>query len=83
MDKKTSVTEKNKKSKKLRIRVVIIITLIVLVIGYIYARGNYLEIKDIGENYLSVFKTDIIYMAITFIINFIILYLAFYFTNRT
>ncbi len=83
MDKKTSVTEKNKKSKKLRIRVVIIITLIVLVIGYIYARGNYLEIKDIGENYLSIFKTDIIYMAITFIINFIILYLAFYLTNRT
>lgn len=84
MDKKTSVIDnKNKKSKKLRIRVVIIITLIVLVIGYIYARGNYLEIKDIGENYLSIFKTDIIYMAITFIINFIILYLAFYLTNRT
>lgn len=81
--KKVSIEEKNKKSIKTRIKVVLIISLIVLVVGYIYMRGNYLEIKGIGEKYLSVFKTDTLYLAITFIVNFAFLFLSFYFTNKT
>lgn len=72
-----------KETKKVRIRLVIITAIIALVLGYINARGNYLEIKEIGENYLSIYKTDMIYKAITFIINFIVLYFTFYLTNRT
>ncbi len=81
--KEETAEEKYKKSKKTRIKVVLIISLIVLVIGYIYARGIYLEIKGIGENYLSIYKTDIIYTSITFIINFIFLFFSFFFTNKT
>ena len=75
--------QKVKKSKRLRTKVVIIISLLAIVIAYIYGRGNYLEIKGIGESYLSVFKTDIIYTLITFVINFIFLYFTFYLTNKT
>ncbi len=75
--------ETNKQSKKIRKRVVIVISVIAIIIAYIYARGNFLEIKGIGENYLSVFKTDALYTSITFIINFIVLYCAFYLTNKT
>ena len=76
-------TKKVKKTKRLRTKIVLLISLIVLIVGYIYFRGNYIEIKGIGENYLSIFKTDFIYTAITFIINFIFLFLSFYFTNKT
>ncbi len=82
-DTKIKSNVSSKKSKKIRTKVVLIISLLALIIGYIYIRGNYLEIKGIGENYLSVFKTDIIYTTITFIINFIFLYFSFYLTNRT
>ena len=75
--------EKTKKSKRLRTKIVLIISLIAIVVAYIYGRGNYLEIKGIGENYLSIYKTDMIYTCITFIINFVFLYLAFYLTNKT
>ena len=74
-------TKKVKKTKRLRTKIVLLISLIVLIVGYIYFRGNYIEIKGIGENYLSIFKTDFIYTAITFIINFIFLFLSFYFTK--
>ncbi len=83
VNKTSTIEEKNRKSKKIRRRVVTIISLLAIIIGYIFARGNYLEISGIGENYLSVFKTDIIYTFITFIINFVILYLSFYLTNKT
>ncbi len=78
-----SEQEKTKKSKRLRKKVVLIISLLAIIIGYVFARGNFLEIKGIGERYLSVFKTDTIYMTVTFIINFVLLYFSFYFTNRT
>lgn len=38
--------------------------------------------KEVGENYLSVFWQNTIYTFITFIINFVFLFLAFYLTNR-
>ena len=82
-EEKVSVQKKNKKSKSLRKKVVIIISFIAIIVGYVFTRGDYLEIKGIGENYLSVFKTDTIYTAVTFLINFVLLYFSFYFTNKT
>ncbi len=79
----SEVELKNKKSKKIRKRVVTVITILAIIVSYIYARGNYLEIKGIGESYLSVFRTDTIYLVVTFLVNFVILYLAFYLTNKT
>ena len=74
VNKTEKIEEKNQKSKKRRRKIVLAITAIVLVICYIYARGNYLEMKEIGEKYIEVFKKDFIYTIITFVVNFIILF---------
>lgn len=77
----TKATKKG--TKKIRRRVVIFTAIIALVLSYINARGNYLEIKEIEENYLSIYKTDMLYKAITFVANFVVLYFTFYLTNKT
>ena len=83
VNKTKKIEEKNQESKKRRRKIVLAITAIVLAICYIYARGNYLEMKEIGEKYIEVFKKDFIYTIITFVVNFIILFFSFYFTNKT
>lgn len=75
---------KIKKSKtRKRTIIVLIVLFIALIATYVYIRGSYLEVKEIGENYLPAFWRNIVYTAITFVINFAFLYCAFYFTNRT
>ena len=44
-----NVVEKNKKAKKRRRITVLIISIIAILFAYIEARGNYLEIKEIGS----------------------------------
>ena len=63
---------KQKKSKA-RMHIVLLFILLVAIVGYIIYRGEYLEILEIGENYLSIFWQNVNYTAITFGINFIIL----------
>lgn len=83
-DTATKTNEKVKKSKaRKRTIIVLIVAVLALLVGYVYLRGSYLEVKSIGENYLTAFGKNITYTAITFVINFAFLYCAFYFTNRT
>lgn len=73
----------NKKSKsKLRMVLVIIFLLIFAGISYVQLRGSYLEYLELGEQYVSVFKTNLIYKYSIMIINFIFLYAVIYFTNK-
>ena len=85
--KKDTTTKANEKVKKSKARkrtiIVLIVAVLALLVGYVYLRGSYLEVKSIGENYLTAFWKNITYTAITFLINFAFLYCAFYFTNRT
>ena len=77
-------SKKNKKSKK-RMYIVLLFILLVLIIGYIIYRGEYLEILEIGEEYVSIFWQNVNYTAITFGINFIFLFilpLSYYNVNR-
>lgn len=80
---KKAETKTKKGNKHIRRNIVILTSVIAIIVGYIYARGNYLEIKEIGENYLSIYRTDMIYTIITFVINFVVLYFTFYLTNKT
>lgn len=79
---KKDVNEKIKHSKKIRTRIVIIIALIAAIVSYVMFRGNYLEMKELGENYLNVFWQNTIYFIVTFVLNFAFIFFAFYFTNR-
>lgn len=71
------ITKKNNK----RIVIVLAFILLVLLIGYIYFRGQYLEILEIGEKYTEIFWQNVKYTAIAFSINFIVLFLLIYLTN--
>ena len=66
---------------KRRIAVVLFI-FIFLIISIINIRGSYLEYKELGENYLSVFFTNIKYQYSIMGINFIILYIIVYLAGR-
>ena len=77
------VTEKRSGKTRKRTIIVLVVLLIALIATYVYIRGSYLEVKEIGENYLVSFWQNITYTAITFVINFAFLYCCLYFTNRT
>ena len=74
---------KNKKDKnKTRMILVILFLLIFVGISYIQLRGNYLEFKELGEQYIDIFYTNITYKYAIMAINFVVIYIIIYFTNR-
>ena len=80
--KKENVTNQKTKKKHIRRNIVIIISLITFIVTYIGLRGSYLEMREVGDEYLSVFWQNTIYTLITFVINFVFLFFAFFFTNK-
>ena len=73
--------DKVKKSKS-RIYIVLLFLLLTVIIGYIIFRGEYLETLEIGEQYISIFWQNLNYTAITFGINFVVLFCIIYINNR-
>ena len=73
--------KKEKKSKK-RMLLVLLFLALVVIIGYIGLRGEYLELLEIGENYTSVFWQNLTYKATTFGVNFVIIFVVIYLTNK-
>lgn len=71
----------SKKSKKRMIAVLLFIILFAI-ISFISLRGNYLQYKELGENYVQTFITNLNYKYTIFVINFIVLYFLIYFTNK-
>ena len=82
-EKKTQAKASKIKHTRKRTIIVLAILIIALISLYVYVRGSYLEFKAIGENYIPVFWRNLAYSLLTFTVNFIFLYSAFYFTNRT
>lgn len=78
---KTTQAEKPKK-KKSRMYLVLLFLVLTAAVMYVIYRGNYLEILELGENYLPIFWRNIAYTSITFITNFLVLFILIYFTNR-
>jgi len=73
-----------KKSNKIKIiKVILVIAFIALfaLYSYISYRANYLQVLEIGEEYLNVFYQKNEYKAKVFILSFIILILTTYITN--
>ena len=76
-------TEKTKK-KHSKLRRVLVIAFLVLfaLVMYIYLRGSYLEYQELGENYIPVFFTNLKYKSIIMGVNFVLLFIMLYFTNK-
>ena len=70
--------------KKINIkRLIVILFLLLLAIGaYINVKGEFLQYKELGENYISIFKTNVGYNYVVTSISFILLYFIIYFTTR-
>lgn len=79
-EKKISKPAKKKVNK--RIYIVLLFIALVAIIGYIIFRGEYLEILEIGEEYISIFWQNVNYTAITFGINFVFLFTIIYINNN-
>lgn len=71
-----------KKKSKTRMIAVILFIILFATISTIILRGSYLQYKELGENYVQVFLTNLNYKYIILGINFIMLYTLMYFTNR-
>ena len=74
--------ETKKKNSKLRMILVILFILLFAAISYIQLRGSYLEYLELGEKYTNIFNTNMMYRYTIMAINFILLYIIVYFTNR-
>ena len=75
--------EKNlKRRNRTRIKLVLLFIVIFACVSYIQLRGSFLEYKELGEQYIHIFYTNIIYRYSIMVINFIIIYFVIYFTNR-
>ena len=74
--------KENRKRNMTRMLIIIAFIAVVLLISFISIRGSYLEYKEIGEEYIPVFSTNLTYKIILVGINFIFLYIILYFTNR-
>lgn len=75
-------TESKPIKKKSRMYLVLLFLALTAVVMYVIYRGNYLEILELSENYLPIFWRNIAYMSITFIVNFLVLFILIYLTNR-
>ena len=81
-EKKENLTQKEnvsteikpKKKSKVRMILVIIFILLFAIIMYVQARGSYLEYLELGENYVQVFWTNILYRYAIMAINFVFLF---------
>ena len=71
-----------KKHGKLRMMLVLLFLAVFAVIMYISLRGSYLEYKELGENFIPVFYTNLTYKAAIMGINFVIIYFVLYLTNK-
>lgn len=77
-----NVGKVEKSKSKVRMLLVILFILLFAVVSYISLRGSYLEFKELGQEYIEVFFTNLKYRYILIGTNFIILYFIMYFTNR-
>lgn len=79
---KADISKVNNKKSKTRMYIVLLFALVVVLIGYVIFRGEYLEILEIGEEYIGIFWQNVNYTAITFGINFVFLFLILYINNN-
>ena len=76
-----SETESTTKKRKTRKKLVLAVLAIALLIIYIVERGEFLEIKEIGENYISMFWQNMKYRGIAAVVNFLAIFALTYTTT--
>ena len=80
--KNTKVINKKTNKHKKRNIIVLIAGIVAIIVAYILFRGSYLETLEIGDKFIDIFWGNIKYTAITFVINFLVIYSMIYFTTN-
>ena len=78
---KNNTTEKKQTKSKKRMILVVAFIILVIIFMFIKLRGDYLNILEIGENYIDIFNKNIQYSYSVMLINFIIIFLSIYITT--
>ncbi len=80
----TKETKKRNQTKKSKTRMILVLLFIGVfaIISYVSLRGSYLEYIELGEKYIKIFETNLVYKYSIMSINFVILYFIIYMTNR-
>ena len=74
---------KTKKDKRTKRRVIVsIFTIICVIIAFIMYRGNYLEVLEIGDKYVSAYQANVKYKVLTIAVSFLWVYILMYTTNK-
>lgn len=77
------LTKKEKNAhKKTRRNLVLLVLLLAFIVIYVVERGKYLEIMEIGENYVTLFWQNLKNISITAILNFIVVFWLMYTTTK-
>ena len=73
-----------KKNKILSIRRIMVIVFLIFfgLVAYINYRGNYLEFKELGENYLNTFLIRQNFQYMVLAVNFVLIFIIMYFSGR-
>ncbi len=73
-----------KTNNKYKVRVIIVLAFLVIfaISNFANYRSEYLQIKEIGEEYISVFKKNITFKYTIIGINFLVWFFAVYITNK-
>lgn len=80
----TKETRKKNTEKKSKTRMLLVLLFLVVfaLYSYVNLRGSYLEYMELGEQYINIFKTNLVYQYSIMAINFVVLYFIIYMTNR-
>lgn len=79
--KKEEKQDDKKAKRKTRRKIVLAVLLVAIFIIYIVERGEFLEIKEIGENYVSMFWQNVEYRGIIAVLNFVTIFTLVYTTT--
>lgn len=81
-EKQKNQTVAHKPVIKTRLGIVLSVMLIAIIVAYVLFRGSYLEMLELGENYVSVYWKNIQYTGVALITNFLFIYFMIYYTNK-
>lgn len=80
---KEEIKEQKKESNKSKFKVILVLLAIIIfaMCSYVNYRGNFLEISEIGEEYLEVLNQNNVYLRNVAIINFVVVFISVFITN--
>ena len=69
-------------NNKFRKIAVIVFLIVLVIVAYVTTQRSYIEYQELGTNYISIFKTNMMYRYSIMAVNFVLTFCIMYFANR-